>query len=145
MEALGIDIGGTGIKGAIVETGTGVLVTPRHRILTPQPATPKAVIRTVTEIVENFAWQGPVGCGFPAAVKDGVAYTASNITRKWIGYNVQEGIRRSTRCDVSVLNDADAAGLAEMRLGAGRGENGVVLIVMLGTVIFVAGRLVPNL
>jgi polyphosphate glucokinase len=149
MEALGIDIGGTGIKGAVVDTETGALVRPRHRLLTPQPATPKAVIDTVAQVVEHFAWRGPVGCGFPAVVKNGVALTASNISPEWIGYNVEEGIERSTECAVAVLNDADAAGLAEMRFGAGRGENGVVLIVTLGTgigtALFVQGRLVPNL
>ena len=149
MEALGIDVGGTGIKGAVVDTKAGALVAPRHRLLTPHPATPEAVIRTVSQVVEHFAWKGPVGCGFPAAVKDGVAFTASNISPEWIGYNVQVGIERSTGCSVTVLNDADAAGLAEMRFGAGRGETGVVLIVTLGTgigtALFVAGQLVPNL
>jgi polyphosphate glucokinase len=149
MRALGVDIGGTGIKGAVVDTGEGVLLTQRHRLLTPQPATPTAVIRTVAEIVDTLGWQGPMGCGFPAAVRDGVALTASNVSRKWIGYDAQQGLERATRCKVRVLNDADAAGLAEMRFGAGKGEDGVVLIVTLGTgigtALFVAGRLVPNL
>ncbi len=149
MEVLGIDIGGTGIKGAIVDTDTGVLASPRYRLLTPRPATPKPVIAVVSEIVDHFNWHGPVGCGFPAVVKGGVAHTASNISRKWIGFSVQEGIERATHCSVTVLNDADAAGLAEMRFGAGRGEEGVVLIVTLGTgigtALFVGGRLVPNL
>ena len=149
MEVLGIDVGGTGIKGAIANTESGALVTPRLRLLTPQPASPEAVVGTVKEIVDHFKWQGPLGCGFPAAVRDGVALTASNISEEWIGYNVRDGIKLATGCLVRVLNDADAAGLAEMRFGSGKGENGVVLIVTLGTgigtALFVAGQLVPDL
>jgi polyphosphate glucokinase len=107
------------------------------------------VVDTVRAIVEHFEWRGPLGCGIPAAVRDGVALTASNIAERWIGYNVRESIHLATSCSVRVLNDADAAGLAEMRFGAGKGEDGVVLIVTLGTgigtALFVAGRLVPNL
>jgi len=149
MRVLGIDIGGTGIKGALVNTETGELLTERHRLLTPQPATPRAMISTLAEIVKYFDWQGPVGCGFPAAVKDGVVYTASNVSKQWIGVNLRQALQETTQCDVVVLNDADAAGLAEMRFGAGRGQDGVVLVITLGTGIgtamFVDGRLVPNL
>jgi polyphosphate glucokinase len=149
MEALGIDVGGTGIKGAVVDTSDGELTSPRFRLLTPQPATPKAVTGTVAEIVRHFGWQGSVGCGFPAAIKQGVAMTASNVSKKWLGRNVQEGFEAPTRCAFTVVNDADAAGLAEMRFGAGRGVHGVVLIVTLGTgigtALFVDGRLVPNM
>ena len=149
MEALGIDVGGTGIKGAVVDTKTGTLVAPRHRLLTPHPATPKAVVATVAGVVKHFDWRGPMGCGFPAVVKDGVAHTAANISRKWIGYSVRKALQKATRCSVSVMNDADAAGLAEMRFGAGRDQRGVVLIITLGTGIgtamFVEGALVPNL
>jgi polyphosphate glucokinase len=149
MEALGIDIGGTGIKGALVNTDSGELLTERYRLLTPRPATPKAMIAVMDEIVNHFNWQGPVGCGYPGVVKGGVTYTASNVSKKWIGFNLVQALRELTGCDVVALNDADAAGLAEMRLGAGRDQNGVVLIITLGTgigtALFVAGQLVPNL
>ena len=149
MQVLGIDIGGTGIKGALVDTGTGELLTERHRLLTPQPATPRAMIATLTEIVKHFDWHGPFGCGFPAAIKHGVVYTAANVSTQWIGVNLQQALHEATQCHAVVLNDADAAGLAEMRFGAGRDESGVVLVITLGTGIgtamFVDGRLVPNL
>lgn len=149
MEALGIDIGGTGIKGALVNTASGELLTERYRLLTPQPATPKAMIQTMGKIVSHFNWQGPVGCGYPGVVKDGVVYTASNVSKKWIGFNLVNGLQELTGCDVVALNDADAAGLAEMRFGAGRDQNGVVFVITLGTgigtALFVAGQLVPNL
>lgn len=149
MEALGIDIGGTGIKGALVNTDSGEMLTERYRLLTPQPATPKAMIKTMADIVKHFYWHGPVGCGYPGVVKNGVAYTASNVSNKWIGFNLKEALGELTGCQVVAINDADAAGLAEMRFGAGRGQDGVVLIITLGTgigtALFVGGRLVPNL
>jgi polyphosphate glucokinase len=149
MEVLGIDIGGTGIKGALVNTETGELLTERYRLPTPRPATPRAMIAALAEIVKHFNWQGRVGCGFPAAVKHGVVYTASNVSQRWIGVNLRQALQEATQCDVAVLNDADAAGLAEMRFGAGHGQDGVVLVITLGTGIgtamFVDGRLVPNL
>jgi polyphosphate glucokinase len=107
------------------------------------------MIATMAEIVKHFHWQGPVGCGFPGVVKAGVVYTASNVSKKWIGFDLEQALGELTGCEVLVLNDADAAGLAEMRFGAGQGRNGVVLIVTLGTgigtALFVNGRLVPNL
>ncbi|GAB4540950.1 MAG: ROK family protein [Anaerolineae bacterium] len=149
MEVLGLDIGGTGIKGAVVDTDTGEMLTERYRLLTPKPATPKAMIATMCEIINHFDWHGPVGCGFPSAVKSGVVLTASNVSKQWIGFNLKEALQELTGCEVTVLNDADAAGLAEMRFGAGRDQDGVVLIVTLGTgigvALFVEGRLVPNL
>jgi len=149
MEALGIDIGGTGIKGALVNTDSGEMLTERYRLLTPQPATPKAMIKTMADIVKHFYWHGPVGCGYPGVVKNGVAYTASNVSNKWIGFNLKEALGELTGCQVVAINDADAAGLAEMRFGAGRGKDGMVLIITLGTgigtALFVGGRLVPNL
>jgi polyphosphate glucokinase len=149
MEALGIDIGGTGIKGALVNTDSGEMLTERYRLLTPQPATPKAMIKTMADIVKHFYWHGPVGCGYPGVVKNGVAYTASNVSNKWIGFNLEEALGELTGCQVVAINDADAAGLAEMRFGAGRGKHGMVLIITLGTgigtALFVGGRLVPNL
>jgi polyphosphate glucokinase len=149
MEVLGIDIGGTGIKGALVDTDSGDMLTERYRLLTPQPPTPEAMIETTAEIAKHFGWRGPMGCGFPAAVKHGVVYTAANVSKRWIGFDLKEALQQRTGCNVVVLNDADAAGLAEMRFGAGRDRGGVVLVVTLGTgvgtALFVAGRLVPNM
>lgn len=149
MEVLGIDIGGTGIKGALVDTGSGEMLTERFRLLTPRPATPQAMIATMAEIVKHFRWQGRVGCGYPGVVKDGITYTASNLAKEWIGFNLRESLGELTGCDVAVLNDADAAGLAELRFGAGRGRDDVVLIITLGTgigtALFVGNQLVPNL
>ena len=149
MEILGLDIGGTGIKGAIVDTDTGELIAERFRLLTPNPATPNAIVATTAKVVKHFNWQGPAGCGFPAAIRGGVAYTAANVSKKWLGVNVSEALSDATGCAVTVLNDADAAGLAEMRFGAGRGRAGTVLIITLGTgigtAIFVNGQLVPNM
>ena len=149
MEVLGIDVGGTGIKGAIVDTSRGELVADRYRLLTPKPARPKAMIKTIAGIVKHFDWEGPVGCGFPSVVQQGVVRTAANVSKRWIGVNARKAVEESTHCPVTILNDADAAGLAEMRFGAGRDQDGVVLIVTLGTgigtALFVDGHLVPNL
>lgn len=148
MEVLGIDIGGTGIKGAPVDTAKGELLADRFRLLTPQPATPEAVTETVARVVAHFGWKGSVGCGFPAVILHGVACTAANISKKWVGVDVRSAFEAATDCTFKVANDADVAGLAEMRFGAGRNRRGVVLIVTLGTgigtALFVDGRLVPN-
>ncbi len=148
MITLGIDIGGTGIKGAPVDTEKGALLEERFRVLTPQPATPKAVADCVAEVVQKFNWDGRVGCGFPAVVKSGVVMTAANIDSSWIGTNSKTLFEKVSRCKINVINDADAAGLAEMRFGAGQGETGVVLMVTLGTgigtALFVNGILFPN-
>lgn len=148
MQILGIDIGGSGIKGAIVDTQTGVLVTERHRFPTPQPATPDAVAATVGQLVEHFNWNGPIGAGFPAAIQHGVARTAANVDKSFIGTDIATLISNYTRCPSFVLNDADAAGLTEMRFGAGKGIQGVVLLVTigtgLGTAVFTNGQLLPN-
>jgi len=148
MELLGVDIGGSGIKGAPVLTETGILLAPRYRIPTPQPAKPRPVAKIVKEIADHFNWQGPVGCGFPAAIRDGVALTASNIHKKWVGFNAAELFSETAGCPVCVINDADAAGLAEMEFGAGQGISGVVIIVTigtgLGTALFTDGKLLPN-
>ncbi len=145
---LGIDIGGSGIKGAPVDVERGVLVAERQRIPTPQPARPKAVARVVGELVAHFGWSGPVGCAFPAVIKDGVARTAANVDDSWIGTDGRRLFERRTACPVTLLNDADAAGLAEMRFGAGRGRSGLVIMLTLGTgigsALFMDGRLVPN-
>jgi polyphosphate glucokinase len=148
MDILGIDIGGTGIKGALVDISTGTLLAERKRIPTPTPAKPKAVAEVVAEIVKAFDWHGPVGCGFPAVIRSGVALTAANIHPRWVETNAEALFGEETGCAVKVINDADAAGLAEMAFGAGRGRLGTVLIVTigtgLGTAIFIDGHLVPN-
>lgn len=146
---LGIDIGGTGIKGALVDTGAGRLTTKRQRILTPQPATPDAVAETVAAIAKHFDWKGPLGVTVPARVRNGVVETAANITRDWIGTDAARLFKRATGSPTVILNDADAAGLAEIRFGAGRARpRGTVLMLTLGTgigsALFTDGRLVPN-
>ncbi len=148
MKVLGIDIGGTGIKGAPVDTERGTLLAERHRIPTPQPATPAAVARVVGEVSRHFRWRGPIGCAFPAVIKNGVVQTASNVDESWIGMNGAKLFSRSTKCPVLVLNDADAAGVAEVAFGRGKGHKGVVLLLTLGTgigsALFVDGMLIPN-
>jgi polyphosphate glucokinase len=148
MKVLGIDIGGTGIKGAIVETDSGKMLSERFRLLTPQPSKPKAVCQVVGEIARHFEWAGPVGCTFPAIVHHGTILSAANVNQAWIGKNAQELIKTATGQPTLVMNDADAAGLAEMRFGAGRGNQGLVFMITLGTgigsAILYRGVLVPN-
>ncbi|QPK63386.1 ROK family protein [Methylomonas sp. LL1] len=148
MQILGVDIGGSGIKGAIVDTATGDLVSERHRIETPQPATPDAVADVLARLVIHFNWSGPVGCGFPAAIQHGVVRTAANIDQSFIGTNIDKLFSEATKCTCYNLNDADAAGMAEIRFGAGAGQSGVVLLVTigtgLGTALFTDGSLLPN-
>ena len=149
MDRLGIDIGGSGIKGAPVDVAAGILSQERVRLPTPAPATPEAVIETVADVAGRFTTSGAVGVTVPAAVQRGIVRTAANIDPSWI--EVDAVGRLTARLDrpVVVLNDADAAGIAEMRFGAGRDQRGTVMIVTLGTgigtAIFVDGRLVPNL
>ncbi len=148
MQVLGIDIGGTGIKGAPVDIEKGILLAERFRLETPSSGKPNPIAKTVAEVVKHFDWQGPVGCGFPAVLRNGVAYSAANIHKSWLGVNANELFSRETGCPTRVLNDADVAGLAEMAFGAGKGRLGVVLLVTigtgLGTAIFTNGYLVPN-
>lgn len=148
MEILGIDIGGSGIKGAPVNVKKGTLLAERQRLDTPQPSVPEAVGDTVAEIARQFNWQGPIGCTFPAVVKHGVTLTAANVDESWINFNGQKLFEAKTGCRVLLLNDADAAGIAEMELGAGQGQSGVVIVLTFGTgigsAIFVDGQLVPN-
>ena len=143
MDVFGIDVGGSGIKGAPVDTETGELIAERIRIKTPHPATPEGIVATVVEVVQQAGWDGPVGCGFPAVVKDGIVRSAANI-----GFDMQGRLEQELGNPVRVINDGDAAGLAEMRWGAGRDAEGVVLMLTLGTGIgtslFVEGTLVPN-
>jgi polyphosphate glucokinase len=145
---LGIDIGGTGIKGAPVETLSGQLLSDRHRILTPHPATPEAVTEVVGELAKFFDWTGPTGATFPAVVKNGVARTAANVDPAWIGTDAAGLFSKAIGGEVTVVNDADAAGVAEMTFGVGKGRRGLVIMVTLGTgigsALFIDGVLVPN-
>ena len=149
MQALGIDIGGSGIKGAIVDLDKGELASERHRIETPQPSTPDAVAKVVAQLVLHFNWRGPIGSTFPAIVRNGVTMTAANVDKKWIGTDAQALLAGATGCAVRVLNDADAAGIAEMAYGAGKGRTeGLVMVLTFGTgigsAIFLDGKLLPN-
>lgn len=149
MQILGIDIGGSGIKGAPIDVESGEFVAERYRIDTPPQARPNAVADVVAELAHHFNWHGPMGCTFPAIVKSGVVYSAANVDKTWIGTDAQQLFGRRTGNPVMVINDADAAGVAEMKFGAGRGhESELVMVLTLGTgigsAIFVNGVLVPN-
>ena len=149
MDILGIDIGGSGIKGAVVTVETGQLISETLLLETPKPATSDRVVNVTGELVKLFDWHGSIGCGFPAVVQEGVVKTAANIDPGWIGIDAQESLQQETGCVCSVINDADAAGLAEMTFGSGRGRMGPVLILTLGTgigsALFYRGKLFPNL
>jgi polyphosphate glucokinase len=144
----GVDVGGSGIKGAPVDPVTGELTTKRHRVPTPQPSTPEAVAGTVGDIVRHFAWTGPIGVAVPAVVQEGVASTAANIDDAWIGTNARELLSAATGQAVRVLNDADAAGIAEVSYGVAAGVSGLIVLLTFGTGIGSAvvynGRLIPN-
>jgi polyphosphate glucokinase len=148
MQVLGIDVGGSGIKGAPVDTNTGKLIAKRVRIETPDKAEPEPVVEVVTEIAKSFNWMGRIGVGFPAPIKGGVVMMAANISEKWVGINADELFTKTTGCDCTTINDADAAGLAEMKFGAGKGQPGTVIMITLGTgigtAIFHRGNLLPN-
>jgi polyphosphate glucokinase len=147
-ELLGIDVGGTGIKGAPVDVERGILTADRYRLLTPQPADPAGVAAVVAEVVAKFAGESTVGATFPGVIRGGVAESAANVDKSWMGQNVAKSFERAAGRPFVVLNDADAAGLAEMRFGAGRDKKGVVIVVTLGTgigtAVFVDGVLLPN-
>lgn len=152
--ALGIDVGGTGVKAALVDCASGTLISKRVRLKTPIPATPEAVAATIAEVVEGVAAEVelppdlPVGCGLPGVVKYGRLLTASNIDKSWLDAPVEQIIGDALGRSVHALNDADAAGVAEMSLGAGRGKGGTVLLLTIGTgigsALFIDGALVPN-
>ncbi len=145
---LGIDFGGSGIKGAPVDTKSGTLMEARHRIPTPPPASPKGVSDVIQKIVKHFKWEGPIGLAFPAVVMNGIIKTASNIDKSWIGTNAAKLLVKKTGLPTYILNDADAAGMAEMKFGAGKGRKGSVLLITvgtgIGTVFFTQGKLVQN-
>ena len=148
MEILGIDIGGSGIKGAIVDTATGDLKSERIRLVTPQPATPEAVAQTLKELVDQIGYKGPIGCGFPARVINGEVLTAANIDKSWINVKVEDLFSKVTGQKVFVANDADVAGLAELTFGAVKDYKGPVLFLTIGTgigsALFINGQMYPN-
>jgi polyphosphate glucokinase len=145
---LGIDIGGSGVKAAPVDTAAGTLLAERRKVDTPQPSTPDAVAEVAARLVSDFGWTGKAGVTFPGVVVDGVILTAANVDRSWIGVDAAKLFGAATGLQVRVLNDADAAGVAEVRFGAGKGQRGTVLMLTLGTgigsALFTDGRLVPN-
>ena len=144
----GVDIGGSGIKGAPVDLRVGSLDGERLRTPTPRPSVPDAVADVVGMVVERFGWTGPLGVTLPCVIKQGTAHTAANVDAAWIGTDAADLFHRRTGSPVMVLNDADAAGLAEMRFGAGRGRDGVIVLLTFGTgigsALFLDGELVPN-
>jgi polyphosphate glucokinase len=148
VQVLGIDIGGTGIKAAPVDTTKGTLVTERVKVETPHPAQPDAVAAVVAQHVKNFDWTGPVGLTFPGVVVNGVTTTAANLDPAWVGLDTRALFTKAAGVPVSLINDADAAGLAEMKFGAGSGHQGTVLMLTFGTgigsALFRDGILVPN-
>ncbi|WP_159947336.1 polyphosphate--glucose phosphotransferase [Polaribacter septentrionalilitoris] len=149
MDVLGIDIGGSGIKAAIVNTKTGQLITERHRIATPKPATPEAIAKTVKEIVHHFDWKRAVGCSFPTTIVDGKCIHSGNLSSKWLNVQVDKLFKKECNVPFYVSNDADLAGLAEVSLGAGKDEKGVTIVITIGTGIgsglFFNQQLIPNL
>ena len=148
MEVLGIDIGGSGIKGAIVDLEKGEFISEKHRIPTPKSRKPKAIAKKVHEMVEHFSYKGVVGCGFPTIIKKGFCKDEGNLSKKWVGMNVEHLFEKATGLNFTVINDADAAGLAEVKYGAGKNEDGFVLMITVGTGLgsgaYLDGSLVPN-
>ena len=148
MEILGIDIGGSGIKGAPVDVSSGVLTAERFRIPTPDPSTPEAVGQVVAEIVKHFDWTKPVGCTFPAIVQHGVTHSAANVDRGWIHFEAERFLQQKTGCPLRLVNDADAAGLAEGAFGAAKNVPGMVIVLTFGTgigsALLMDGKLLPN-
>jgi polyphosphate glucokinase len=150
MEILGIDVGGSALKGAIVDVNAGKMITERVKIATPEGAKPADMAGVAVQIVKQLNWKGPIGCGFPAVIKKGVAYSAANIDQSWIGTDVSRIFSEATQCPVYTANDADVAGIAELEFGAGREHiNEIVLILTLGTgigtALFADGHLMPNM
>ena len=149
MDILGIDVGGTGIKANIVDTKSGTLKEEKFKIKTPVPATPDSILESLKTIIEHFNWEGKrVGIGFPAVIKDGISMTASNIDPQFINYDLNARFSEALKCDVRAINDADVAGIAEMKFGKGIGVKGLVIFLTLGTgigsAVFYDGKLLAN-
>lgn len=149
MRVLGIDVGGSGIKGAIVDIETGVPETDRFRVETPQPANPKNIVETIKIITDHFNWKEKIGVGFPAIVLNGIVKTATNIDKSCIDVNFEKLIFLETGCKAKLLNDADAAAVAEINFGEGKNENGLILMITVGTgvgaAMFYKKMLIPNM
>lgn len=147
-EILGIDVGGTGLKAALIDVEKGELLTEKMRVLTPQPSTPKAVAKALGDMIDLFKYKGIIGCGFPSIIDKGVARSAANIDQGWIDKDVTRLFKRETGHTYYVANDADVAGLAEIKFGAGKGVKGTVIVLTIGTGIgsatFLDGDLLPN-
>lgn len=147
-QRLGVDIGGTGIKGGVVDLDHGADVAGRIKLATPKPATPDAIAKVLVSLVGRFDVEGPLGITFPAVVRRGIVKSAANVDPSWIGVDGERLFAAATGRQVHLLNDADAAGIAEMEFGVGRDRTGTVIMVTfgtgIGTAIFVEGRLVPN-
>jgi polyphosphate glucokinase len=146
---LGIDVGATGIKGGLVDIHKGQLVSERIKMGTPKPAEPESVAEVIKELIENFDWDGgTIGCGFPSIIKNGVCHSAANIASSWIGLDAAEYLKKKTGYSFAIVNDADAAGLAELLYGKAKSMQGTVMLLTLGTgigsAIFIDGKLVPN-
>ena len=146
---MGLDIGGSGVKAAVVDLERGELVTERVRLKTPRPARPEAVLAVAAKIRERLGWTGPVGCGFPGSLHHGRVTAAPNLDPSWIGVDLAGELRRRLGVErVGIGNDADAAGLAEVRFGVARGVPGTVVVITLGTgigtAVFHDGRLLPG-
>jgi len=148
MEVLGIDVGGSGIKGALVNIETGELVTERYRIPTPASRKPKEMANVIAQIVKHFDYKGKVGVGFPTVIKRGVCKSPGNLHKSWLNTNVEELFSKKTGLDVTVVNDADIAGYASMNYGTGKDMEGLVVMLTIGTGLgsgaFLDGKLIPN-
>lgn len=148
MEILGIDVGGSGMKGGIVNIETGKMISKRHRVPTPASRTPEAMADVIAKIVEHFDYNGKVGCGFPTVIKKGICKSPGNLDPSWLGVNVEELFEKKTGLDFTVVNDADIAGYASMEYGIGKGKDGLVLMITIGTGLgsgaFYDGKLIPN-
>lgn len=148
MKILGIDIGGSGIKAAIVNTKTGELLSERHRIDTPKPATPDAVSKVIKQMVSYFDWNKTVGCSFPTTIVNGKCIHSGNLSPKWLNVKVDKLFEKECNLPFYISNDADLAGLAEVKLGAGKKEKGVIVVITIGTGIgsglFYNNKLIPN-
>jgi len=148
MDILGIDIGGSGVKGAVIDVTAGELKTERYRVATPKPCTREALIEAILHVVAYFEWKGPIGCGYPGVIRRNVICSAANLDDSLIGLDLAKAIQEGCGCALTVVNDADAAGLAEVASGNGKDVKGSVMLVTIGTgvgtALFVDGKLVPN-
>lgn len=149
IKQLGIDVGATGIKGAIVDIEKGELISERFKLPTPESGKPDEMIEVINQIVKHFEWTGkPIGIGFPAIIKDHTSWSAANIHKSWIGFPIKKEIEYATKCEAVIINDADAAGLAEVRYGKGKDLKGTLILLTLGTgigsAVFIDGKLLPN-